>query len=138
MHSVDTLHPLTSSHYNKPAVYLSQQDIRNLQLAKSAVYAGLRYMLERSPDVPLFCIAGGFGSHLDMEDSCTIGLIPNELKNRCVPLGNAALAGASAMLFSKTLRKKAMEIKNHSIQINLAAVPEFQERYISSIEFKYP
>lgn len=118
-----------------PAVYLSQQDIRNLQLAKSAVYTGLHYMLERSPFVPLFCIAGGFGSHLDIEDSCAIGLIPDELKNCCVPLGNAALAGASAMLFSKALRKKAMEIKKHSIQINLAAVPEFQERYMNSIDF---
>lgn len=118
-----------------PAVYLSQQDIRNLQLAKSAVCTGLKYMLERSPVLPLFCIAGGFGSHLDIEDACTIGLIPKKLEKCTVSLGNAALAGASAMLFSKLLRKKAQEIKKHSIQINLAAVPGFQERYLGSIDF---
>lgn len=118
-----------------PSVYLSQQDIRNLQLAKSAVCTGLNYMLERTPKLPLFCIAGGFGSHLDIEEACNIGLIPKKLEKCTVSLGNAALAGASAMLFSKVLRKKAREIKKHSIQINMAAVPGFQERYLGAIDF---
>lgn len=118
-----------------PAVYLSQQDIRNMQLAKSAVYTGLRYMLERSSSLPVFCIAGGFGSHIDIADACAIGLIPRELENRCVHLGNAALAGAAALLFSRKLRQKAAEIARHSFQINLAAVPDFQQRYLGSIDF---
>lgn len=118
-----------------PAVYLSQQDIRNMQLAKSAVFTGLKYMLERSSNLPVFCLAGGFGSHVDVSDACTIGLIPKELENRCVHLGNAALAGAAAMLFSKALRQKAIDIAKHSVQINLAAVPDFQQRYLDSIEF---
>jgi len=118
-----------------PAVYLSQQDIRNMQLAKSAVFTGLKYMLERSSSLPVFCLAGGFGSHINVSDACTIGLIPRELENRCVHLGNAALAGASAMLFSKSLRQKALDIAKHSVQINLAAVPDFQQRYLGSIDF---
>lgn len=118
-----------------PAVYISQQDIRNMQLAKSAVFTGLQFMLERTSAIPVFCIAGGFGSHVDMEDALAIGLIPQVLRERCVHLGNASLAGASAMLFSKILRKKAMELAKYSIQINMAAVPGFQEKYLSSINF---
>lgn len=118
-----------------PAVYISQQDIRNVQLAKSAVFTGLQFMLERASELPVFCIAGGFGTHIDLEDAGTIGLIPQNLKERCVHLGNAALAGASAMLFSKVLRKKAMELAKYSIQVNLSAVPGFQEKYLNSINF---
>ena len=118
-----------------PAVYLSQQDIRNMQLAKSAVKTGLAYMLERSPSVPVFCLAGGFGSHINISDACAIGLIPKTLENRCVNLGNAALAGAAALLFSRALRQKVVDLAKHSIQINLAAVPDFQQRYLSSIDF---
>ncbi|WP_147613772.1 ASKHA domain-containing protein [Treponema pectinovorum] len=119
-----------------PAVYLSQSDIRNMQLAKSAVFTGLSYMIERSPSLPVLCLAGSFGSNLDMQEASAIGLIPSSLEKRCVSLGNAALAGASALLFSKTLRNKALALAKNSIQINLAAVPDFQQRYLSSIDFK--
>lgn len=118
-----------------PAVYLTQQDIRNVQLAKSAVYIGLSYMIEHSPSLPVFCIAGGFGTHINIEEACNIKLIPNELKNRCVHLGNASLAGASALLFSKKLRQKASEIAKSAFQINLAGVPDFQSRYLHAIDF---
>lgn len=118
-----------------PAVYLSQQDIRNMQLAKSAVKTGLAYMVERAPSLPIFCLAGGFGSNINITEACEIGLIPSELERRCVPLGNAALAGASALLFSKVLRRKSIEIAKNAYQINLAAVPDFQQRYLNSIDF---
>ena len=118
-----------------PAVYISQQDIRNLQLAKSAVRTGLQYMLEKSPSLPVFCVAGAFGTKLSMKSSAKIGLIPPELEKRTVHLGNAALAGAVGLLFSSALRKKCTEMAKKSYQINLAAVPEFQIRFLNSIDF---
>ncbi len=118
-----------------PAVYISQQDVRNLQLAKSAVKTGLQYMLEKTESLPVFCIAGGFGTNLNLKDAAEIGLIPQQLEKRCVHLGNGALAGASALLFSPTLRKKAAEIAKRSLQVNLAAVPGFQQRFLQSIDF---
>lgn len=122
-----------------PAVYISQQDIRNLQLAKAAVKTGIAYMIERAShtfsQIPAFYIAGGFGARIDMNDAQTIGLIPKELGESCRQLGNAALFGAASLLFSKTLRHKAVEIAKKSYQINLAAVPEFQKRYLNSINF---
>lgn len=117
------------------AVYLCQQDIRNVQLAKSALKTGLEYLLEKSPVIPNLSIAGGFGTKLNMEDAFKIGMIPKLLKEKTSQIGNAALAGASAMIFSPVLRLRAKELAKKSVQINLAAVPEFQTRFIKSIDF---
>lgn len=118
-----------------PAVYLSQQDIRNLQLAKSAVKTGLEFLLEHVEETPVFCIAGGFGSKINLEEATTIGLLPPQLEKRTVQLGNAALSGAAALLFSNVLREKARAIAKKSVQINLAGIPAFQERFLKGIDF---
>lgn len=118
-----------------PAVSISQQDIRNVQLAKSAVRTGLQYLLEKSPSLPVFCIAGGFGTRLSMQDAAVIGLVPPELAKHGLLLGNAALSGAAALLFSPLLREKAAALAKQSYQINLAAVPHFQQRFLSMIDF---
>lgn len=118
-----------------PAVYLSQQDIRNLQLAKSAVKTGLEFLLEHTTETPVFCIAGGFGSKINLEEATYIGLLPAELEKRTIHLGNAALSGASALLFSNVLREKARALAKKSVQINLAGIPEFQQRFLKGIDF---
>ena len=118
-----------------PAVFLSQPDIRSLLLAKAAVYAGLEYMLEHSPSLPVLCVAGSSGADFNIEDACTIGLIPQKLKDRCVHLGDAALEGASAMLFSKKLRKRAFEIANHTEIVNFSELQGFQEKYSNFMKF---
>lgn len=118
-----------------PAVYISQLDIRNLQLAKSAVRTGLEYLLEHSPASPVFCIAGGFGSKLNLSEAGALGMFPAQLEKRTIHLGNAALSGASALLFSNALRAKAQKLAKNSVQVNLAAIPEFQQRFIQSIDF---
>ena len=118
-----------------PAVYISQQDIRNLQLAKSAVRTGLEFLLEHTEQQPVFCIAGGFGSKINLEEATTIGLLPPQLEKRTIQLGNAALSGASALLFSNVLREKAKALAKKSVQVNLAGIPEFQQRFLKGIDF---
>jgi len=118
-----------------PAVYLSQQDIRNLQLAKSAVKTGLEFLLEHTEETPVFCIAGGFGSKINLEEATTIGLLPPQLEKRTIQLGNAALSGASALLFSNVLRDKARALAKKAVQVNLAGIPEFQEHFLKGIDF---
>jgi len=118
-----------------PAVYISQQDIRNLQLAKSAVKTGLEFLLEHTKETPVFCIAGGFGSKINLTEACNIGLLPQKLEKRTVHLGNASLSGASALLFSNVLREKAQALAKKAIQINLAGIPEFQQRFLKGIDF---
>lgn len=118
-----------------PAVYLSQQDIRNLQLAKSAVKTGLEFLLEHTEETPVFCIAGGFGSKINLEEATYIGLLPAQLEKRTIQLGNASLSGASALLFSNVLREKARTLAKKAVQINLAGIPEFQQRFLKGIDF---
>ncbi|MBD5427213.1 MAG: ATP-binding protein [Treponema sp.] len=116
-----------------PAVYLSQQDVRNVQLAKAAVRTGLQYMIAQSPSLPALSLAGAFGTNLPPGAAASIGLIPPELADRTVPVGNAALAGASALLFSPLLRQKCTSLARKSYQINLAAVPDFQARFLDAL-----
>ena len=90
-----------------PGVAITQGDIRQVQLAKSAVRAGIETLLARAglaPDaLAELAIAGGFGSYLSLDSAAAIGLIPPELKPRCRVLGNAALAGAAMLLRSRPL-----------------------------------
>ena len=116
-----------------PTVYLLQQDVRNVQLAKTAVRTGLQYMLGQSPSLPALSLAGAFGTNLPPGAAASIGLIPPELADRTVPVGNAALAGASALLFSPLLRQKCTSLARKSYQINLAAVPDFQARFVDAL-----
>lgn len=118
-----------------PAVYISQQDIRNLQLAKSALRTGIEYLLARIAVRPKFYIAGGFGTLLNIDSAITIGLLPEDFRNSIQQIGNAALSGAAAMLFSKAIRNKGRNLAKSSIQINLAAIPDFQDRFLSNLEF---
>ena len=86
-------------------VILTQQDIRQVQLAKGAIAAGIRTLLLKEGlsfnDVSTLYIAGGFGSHLNMESAVRIGLIPEELAKKAQVLGNAALGGARQLLLQK-------------------------------------
>ena len=106
-----------------------------MQLAKSAVKTGLEFLLEHTEETPVFCIAGGFGSKINLEEATAIGLLPPQLEKRTIQLGNAALSGASALLFSNVLRDKARSLAKKAIQINLAGIPEFQERFLKGIDF---
>lgn len=128
------------------SVSVSQSDIRNLQLAKSAVKTGLDYLLARfstfspkkiSEPGMRFFLAGGFGSRIDIEESVRIGLLPSSLLGGVSQIGNAALFGASAILFSEKLKEKARLLSKKSTQINLAAVPDFQQKFLGNIDFEF-
>nr|MBP3282591.1 DUF4445 domain-containing protein [Treponema sp.] len=128
------------------SVSVSQSDIRNLQLAKSAVKTGLDHLLSRfesfsakkiSGQGMRFFLAGGFGSRIDIEESVRIGLLPPSLLGGVLQIGNAALFGASAILFSEKLKEKARLLSKKSTQINLAAVPDFQQKFLGNIDFEF-
>ena len=128
------------------SVSISQNDIRNLQLAKSAVKTGLDHLLSRFESLSAkkisgqkmrFFLAGGFGSRIDLDESVRIGLLPSSLLGDVSQIGNAALFGASALLFSEKLKEKARLLAKKSTQINLAAVPDFQQKFLGNIDFEF-
>lgn len=118
---------------------LNQEDIRALQLAKSAVAAGIECMLAHSQthvsEVKSLYLCGGFGSKIDVESAVNIGLFPRELKDKICFVGNGALSGASELLFDKALREKAKNIASQAITVPLGGNDDFNNRFIKNMRF---
>lgn len=122
-----------------PGVSLLQKDIRAMQLAKAAIAAGIQTLLEVSStacdEIETLYIAGGFGSHLNIESAVRIGLIPEELEHKVQVIGNAALAGASQLLLDSRKLAPLRAIAACSRHWNLGGNPRFNENYMSSMLF---
>jgi len=120
-------------------VVLTQEDIRMVQLAKSAICAGIVTLLDASSasesDVDRFYVAGGFGSRLNIHNAARIGLIPQALASRAQAIGNAALRGAALLLLDTEARHKADAICRLATVCNLASSPAFSDNYIKGMEF---
>ena len=128
-----------SPYHLTPEVSLSAKDIRMVQLAKSAVCAGIRTLLDSSAmevdHLQRLAIAGGFGSFLNLHSAARISLFPPELENRADVLGNAALSGASMILLNKACLEHSAELANQAETVDLTTSPVFTEYYIDGMEF---
>ena len=120
-------------------VSLEPRDVRAVQLAKAAIAAGLEMLLETADasmdEVGTLYIAGGFGSHLNVESAVTIGLLPQGLKDKAKIVGNAALAGAAQVLLNRNARGMLSRIASASEHVNLGGNPKFNEKYIEMMFF---
>lgn len=118
-------------------VHLTQQYIRQLQMAKSAICTGIRilcdkYGLADTSAISQVWLAGGMGYYLDPQAAANIGLFPKELAERTKAVGNAALEGA--FLYGREAQNGA-EIKAPAIEVfNLAEEPDFSAAYIDGME----
>ncbi len=114
-------------------VYISQKDVRQIQLAKAAISAGIYTLLnETKTDVSIvdsLYLCGGFGSHLDIDSSCNIGLIPSDLRDKVKVIGNAALAGALKISLGYE------EVPDIYEEVNLSASREFMDYYVDCMMF---
>jgi len=107
-------------------VALTQGDVRELQLAKGAMAAGLR-MLAGS-GVEKLCLAGAFGNYIRQTSARVIGLLPDDLPVE--PVGNSSLSGARTLLLTPSTRQARLrKIAALSQHVELAADPDFQYRY---------
>lgn len=120
-------------------ISVTRGDIRNVQLAKAAIAAGIRTLLEvtgtSEEDISSFCLAGGFGKHLNLDSAVRIGLFPAGLKNKVTVLGNAALQGAAAMLTKEELKEKAASLTKTATHVNLGGDATFNELYMEEMFF---
>lgn len=117
----------------------TQEDIREVQLGKSAIRAGIETLLsEYGREPEKVYLAGGFGFDMDVEKAVRIGLFPEHMKDRIVPIGNAALAGAKRFLLEdeKTAEEKVRWIAAHTKELNLAMHPQFNEWYLQYMFFE--
>ena len=120
-------------------IFFTREDIRNVQLAKAAIAAGIRTLLSltgtKPEDISAFYIAGGFGTHLNLNSAIRIGLFPMEFKNKVTILGNAALKGAASMLTDTMLIDRAHNIVGNTECINLGGNSTFNKFYIDEMFF---
>ena len=123
--------PLTSD------IYITKEDNRNFLMAKSAIAAGFktlcREMNIEPSDIENLYIAGGFGKHLNIEKAAGIGLIPDELKDRCVLAGNTSLKGAIMRGLGNLDDGRISDIKGLCGEIVLADSLYFRDEYIKNM-----
>ncbi len=121
------------------SVLLTQQDIQAVQLAKSAICAGIDTLIKESgytrEDISELVIAGGFGSRLDIKSAEKIGLIPPGFSKKAYAIGNAAGSGASMLLLSEILRIQSEQIAGLAKTVELSTHPYFMEKYIDGMYF---
>lgn len=121
-------------------IVLTQQDIREIQLAKAAVRAGvetlfLRYGISKE-EVDHVYLAGGFGFKLDCQKAIEIGMIPEEFSGKIEAIGNSSLGGAVKCLLQEDGWERASAIGSRSEEINLSADKDFNQFYMDYMFFE--
>lgn len=118
-------------------IYLTQDDIRQIQLAKGAIAAGIRLMAKEFSlcldDIDQVILAGAFGSYLNPRNACAIGLLPEELQGKITAAGNLAGTGAKLLAMDRELLKKAVRLTETTQFLELASLPDFQHVFAQSM-----
>lgn len=132
----DDPYPLTEDE----SVYLTGKDIRELQLAKAAVSAGIMTLLEESgydlDDIDRVYVAGGFGAHIDPDSACQIGLFPSELRDKIQICGNTAGSGAALYTLSADARARVEALPAKCRYLELSGNAIFMEKYVEGMMFE--
>lgn len=125
--------PLTDS------ITFTQKDIRQVQMAKAAVRAGIDCLMRAYgasyEDIDTVYLAGGFGHRLALEKACNIGILPSELLSKMKPVGNSSLGGCVKMCMSGEDTNRIVHIQNISSDFPLGENRYFQELYIKHMNF---
>jgi uncharacterized 2Fe-2S/4Fe-4S cluster protein (DUF4445 family) len=120
-------------------VYLSQKDVRQVQLAKAAVRAGIELMLQANQltaaQVDRVLIAGSFGFHLRTASLIHLGLLPREFKDRVEFVGNTSKSGARAFLLNHLLRDELKQVVQQVRVLELANDPAFEKTFVKALSF---
>ena len=119
-----------------PAIVITQQDVRELQLAKAAIRTGIQVLLETNDcseeEISQVTIAGAFGTYIDVSSAITIGMLPSLPLDCFRQVGNAAGMGARLALISLSKRAEAHTIASRVRYIELASSPNFMQTFIQA------
>lgn len=124
----------TQSITGKPII-ISQSDVRAIQLAKSAVYVGAKFLMQEFgvKSVDRIVLAGAFGSVLDAQRVMNIGMIPDCDLVNVHSVGNAAGKGACIALLNKAKRQESSELALWVEHINTSSKDEFQDEFVAAL-----
>jgi uncharacterized 2Fe-2S/4Fe-4S cluster protein (DUF4445 family) len=125
--------------YDGRPIYLTQKDIREVQLAKAAIAAGIKTLMDEMgvgiKDIDQVCLAGALGNYVNPVSIMRIGLLPKINPQIIKNLGNAACTGAAMVLLSKAHWQKANELGHFIDHIELSTRLDFNQYFIDSIDF---
>ncbi|MCD6519616.1 MAG: DUF4445 domain-containing protein [Anaerolineae bacterium] len=123
---------------NRP-IKVTQRDVRELQLAKGAIRAGIEILMKElgigPEDVKHVYLAGAFGNYIKPESALAIGLIPRFPHAEIIPVGNAAGSGAKMALLSQKAREEAFQIVERAEYLELSIRPDFQDEFVEAMIF---
>ncbi|MDG4851767.1 MULTISPECIES: ASKHA domain-containing protein [unclassified Mesorhizobium] len=116
----------------EPKITITQNDVRAIQLAKAALYAGTKLLMEKqhTDHVDRIHFAGAFGSFIDPKYAMVLGLIPDCDLDKVSAVGNAAGAGARMALLNRGYRREIEETVSRIEKIETALEPKFQEHFV--------
>ncbi|TNC50556.1 DUF4445 domain-containing protein [Rubellimicrobium rubrum] len=117
-----------------PRILITQGDIRAIQLAKSALYAGARLLMDEMQvdHVDRVTLAGAFGAHISSKHAMVLGMIPDVPLDRVRSAGNAAGTGARIALCSVAARREVEGLVSRITKIETAIEPRFQEHFVAA------
>lgn len=120
-------------------ITFNQTDVREVQLAKSAIASGVKILLKQSglsfDQVDTLFLAGGFGNYINIENAVSIGLIPHQLKMKIIPLGNTSGTGAVESLKSIRFDEAIQKVLSKSIVVELANDEDFAVEFAMNMMF---
>lgn len=118
-------------------IVINQNDIRELQMAKAAIAAGVEVLSEvaemKAGEIQDVYLAGGFGNYLSIKKAIGIGLLRKEWKSGIHFVGNSALSGAKDYLLHKTDKQIIDRIKGRAKEIYLSNIPQFEKYYLRNM-----
>lgn len=130
---------LAKTSYGESIIF-TQKDVRELQLAKSAIRSGIELLLSKAncsyKDVHTVYLAGGFGTYLDVNKAISIGMIPKPFSSKTIAVGNSSLYGAMLCAQNPAALEEMNQITKMAQEIHLAKLPEFQENFIHYLNFE--
>jgi len=129
--------PTTSYILDDLPIHITQNDVRSVQLAKAALYAGCRLLMDELnvDQVDEIRLAGGFGSNIDAAYAMIIGMVPECSLDSVSAAGNAAGTGAMMALLSGTSRDEVEQVVRRVHRIETAVEPLFQDHFIEAMGF---
>ena len=120
-------------------ITVTQDDVRNIQLAKAALYAGCKLLMKRSgvSAVDRIVLAGAFGSYIDPQHAMVLGLIPDCDLTKVEAVGNAAGDGARIALLNRARRADSAALARRVHYIETAIDPSFQDEFVGAMHLPH-
>ncbi len=124
---------------NGTAITITQNDIREVQLAKSAIASGLRILLKQAgmsfEELDALFLAGGFGNYINTGSAIRIGLLPEKMKDKIITLGNTSGTGAILALKSVKFDEIVKKLLSKTRHVELASDEDFELEYAMNMFF---